>query len=214
MVYAPQTQSGRFFNDQEREVASHQWVEALSFSHHLFRGDHVSKVGIDLQQSQFPGFQRQPADRDQAARRLARGADGLRRPDAAKCQRSGIRGVRAGSLARRLARDLRARHATGSRSDRRDDQLVAAGRGGHQRPARGPRHLRGGYGNFVQRTPLNVGAFTSFESRTVVRVPADGSVIAPGPDHVPQCHRRRCFERRKRMSATSNGTSGSDAGRC
>ena len=56
MVFAPQTQSGRLFNDQEREVASHQWVEALSFSHHLFRGDHVSKVGIDLQRSYFQGF--------------------------------------------------------------------------------------------------------------------------------------------------------------
>ena len=37
MVYAPQTQSGSFFNDQEREVRSHQWVEALSLSRKLAR---------------------------------------------------------------------------------------------------------------------------------------------------------------------------------
>src|SRR5262245_26516584 len=56
MVFAPQTQSGRFFNDQEREVASHQWVETLSLSHHLGPGHHVSKFGLDLQQSYFQGF--------------------------------------------------------------------------------------------------------------------------------------------------------------
>ena len=32
MVYTPETQSGSFFNDQEREVRSLQWVETLSFS--------------------------------------------------------------------------------------------------------------------------------------------------------------------------------------
>jgi hypothetical protein len=41
--------------------------------------------------------------------------------------------------------------------------------------------LRGGYGNFVQRTPLNIGAFTSYESRTVVRLPADPSLALPLP---------------------------------
>ena len=30
MVYAPETQQGSFFNDQERDVRSIQWVEALS----------------------------------------------------------------------------------------------------------------------------------------------------------------------------------------
>ena len=36
MVYAPQTQSGSFFNDQEREVTSEQWVEALSIAHKVW----------------------------------------------------------------------------------------------------------------------------------------------------------------------------------
>jgi hypothetical protein len=30
MIYTPETQQGIFFNDQEREVRSVQWVEALS----------------------------------------------------------------------------------------------------------------------------------------------------------------------------------------
>ena len=37
--------------------------------------------------------------------------------------------------------------------------------------------LRGGVGKFLQRTPLNVGAFGQFESRTVTRFAADGTMI-------------------------------------
>ena len=43
MVYAPQTQSGSFFNDQEREVGSLQWVEALSLSRDLARAARRSR---------------------------------------------------------------------------------------------------------------------------------------------------------------------------
>jgi len=37
--------------------------------------------------------------------------------------------------------------------------------------------LRGGFGKFVQRTPLNVEAFPSFESRTVSRFAPDGTPL-------------------------------------
>ena len=37
--------------------------------------------------------------------------------------------------------------------------------------------LRGGVGKFTQRTPLNVGAFGQFETRTVTRFAADGTMI-------------------------------------
>ena len=55
MVYAPETQSGGFFNDQERDVTSLQWVEALSLSRDLWHGQHVFKFGTDLQQSHYDG---------------------------------------------------------------------------------------------------------------------------------------------------------------
>src|SRR5262249_21657789 len=55
MVYAPQTQSGSFFNDQERTVHGFQWVEALTFSRN-WHGEHVFKFGGDLQWSRFDGF--------------------------------------------------------------------------------------------------------------------------------------------------------------
>ncbi len=44
--------------------------------------------------------------------------------------------------------------------------------------------LRGGYGKFVQRTPLNVDAFSQFENRTVTRFAADG--LPSGPPRIWQ----------------------------
>ena len=55
MVYAPQGQSGNFFNRQERNVRSLQFVEALTFSKDDWLGQHVFKVGLDLQHSRFDG---------------------------------------------------------------------------------------------------------------------------------------------------------------
>src|SRR5262249_34644780 len=55
MVYAPQGQTGNFFNRQERNVHSLQLVEALSFSKDHWAGEHVFKVGLDLQHSRFDG---------------------------------------------------------------------------------------------------------------------------------------------------------------
>ena len=55
MVYAPQGQSGNFFNRQERNVRSLQFVEALTISKDRWAGQHVFKVGLDLQHSSFDG---------------------------------------------------------------------------------------------------------------------------------------------------------------
>ena len=179
MVYAPQTQSGRFFNDHEREVASHQWVEALSFSHHLLRGDHVSKVGIDLQQSNFKGFS---TSRPVEIRRLD-GSLAERTVFGARTEQN-VGGVEFAVFAQdRWRIGSRVTFEFGMRMDR--DQIVErinysprAGVGISLLPE-GRGILRGGYGNFVQRTPLNVGAFTHYESRTVSRFLPDGSAVGP-----------------------------------
>ena len=55
MVYAPQSQSGNFFNLQDRKVHSLQIVEVLSISRERWLGQHVFKVGFDLQRSRFDG---------------------------------------------------------------------------------------------------------------------------------------------------------------
>ena len=53
MIYAPETQQGSFFNDQEREVQSVQWVEALSISLDKWHGQHLFKFGFDFQDSKY-----------------------------------------------------------------------------------------------------------------------------------------------------------------
>ena len=37
--------------------------------------------------------------------------------------------------------------------------------------------LRGGFGKFAERTPLNVGAFTQYDVQTVGRFAADGTPL-------------------------------------
>ena len=70
--------------------------------------------------------------------------------------------------------------------------------------------LRGGWGNFVQRTPLNVGAFETFEPRVVTRFDPDGS------SRLPIAFRNvtdAILSTRRRTSPMSNGISAS-AGAC
>lgn len=176
MVYAPQTQSGSFFNDQEREVASHQWVEALSISRH-WRGQHVFKVGTDLQRSQFTG--------DSVSRPLE-----IRRLDGSLAEltvfggrtEQDVSGFEFGTFAQdRWRMGSRLTFEFGLRLDRdavveRVNWSPRAGMAISVAPE-GRAILRGGYGKFVQRTPLNVDAFPSFESRTVTRFATSGALL-------------------------------------
>jgi hypothetical protein len=173
MVYAPQTQSGSFFNDQERDVGSLQWVEALSLSGE-WRGQHVVKVGTDLQRSQFTGFS---SSRPLEIRRLdgslaERTLFGSRTRQAVSGFEFAAFGQDRWRVGSRLTLEL------GLRLDR--DAIVErvnwsprAGAAIGVAPE-GRAILRGGFGKFVQRSPLNIGAFPSFESRTISRFAADG----------------------------------------
>jgi len=176
MVFAPQTASGSFFNDQEREVSSFQWVEALSLTRD-WRGQHVFKVGTDLQRSVFDGFS---ASRPIEIRRLDGSLAELTVFGGRTTQEVG--GVEFAVFAQdRWRVGSRLTFELGLRVDR--DAIV-------ERPNWSPRAgvaigvapegraiLRGGYGKFVQRTPLNVDAFPSFEGRTVSRYAGDGTPL-------------------------------------
>ena len=169
MTYTPQGQSGNFFNRQERNVRSVQFVEALSYSKN-FAGEHVFKFGVDLQHSHFDG--------DNFSHQLD-----VRRLDGSLAERTtysppltnpSIGGTEFAMFAQdrwrvndRLAFEL------GFRSDRDDVvetinysprvgvsvSLLPEGRG----------ILRGGFGKFAERTPLTVGAFTQYDVQTVSR---------------------------------------------
>ena len=178
MVYAPEFQSGGFFNDQERDVESLQWVQALSLSRDGWRGEHVFKAGTDVQLSGYRG--------ESVSRPVE-----IRRVDGTLAERIDFGGpsaqrVRGGELAvfvqDRWRLSSRVTFELGLRADR--DAVV-------ERVTWSPRAgvavgvlpegraiVRGGFGKFVQRTPLNVGAFPSFEPRIVTRFGAGG--MAPG----------------------------------
>jgi hypothetical protein len=176
MVYAPQGQGGSFFNDQGRDVNSLQWVEAISLTRD-WRGSHVVKFGTDLQRSAFSGFSE---SRPLEIRRLDGSLAELTvfGPRSAQ-EASGVEF--AAFVQDRWRLNSRISFELGMRLDR--DAIVQhlnysprAGVAISVAPE-GRAILRGGYGKFVQRTPLNVAAFPSFESRTISRFGASGTPL-------------------------------------
>jgi hypothetical protein len=194
MVYSPETQSGVFFNDQERDVYSVQWVEALSLSRDYFCGEHVFKFGTDLQISGYDG---ESLSRAVESRRLdgslaERIEFGVNRPGGGPG--AGGNTVLPGASMQHVdgtefavfAQDRwrvtpRMTLELGFRMDRDDvvEKVNWSPRAGVSIGVLpdGRGILRGGVGKFLQRTPLNVGAFGQFETRTVTRFAPDGTMI-------------------------------------
>jgi hypothetical protein len=196
MVYAPESQSGGYFNDQERGVTSVQWVETLSFTRDLWKGQHVFKFGTDLQVSSYDGTS--------VSRPLE-----IRRLDGTLAERTEFRPRTSQSvsgsefsvfLQDRWRLTPRVTFELGLRLDR--DAVVEkvnwsprAGVAVSVLPE-GRAIIRGGFGKFVQRTPLNVAAFPSFESRVVTRFDEAEAPLATtalinrieGPLSTPEAH--------------------------
>jgi hypothetical protein len=178
MVYAPQGQSGNFFNRQERNVRSFQLVEALTVSKDHWMGDHVFKVGADFQHSRFDG--------DNYSQQVD-----VVRLDGSLSERTTYSPLLtnpevSGSEFAMFAQDRwrlndRLNVELGFRADRDDIvervnysprigaavSLLPEGRG----------ILRGGFGKFAERTPLTVGAFTQYDVQTVSRFAVDGTPL-------------------------------------
>ena len=176
MVYAPQGQSGNFFNRQERNVRSFQFVEALTFSKDDWLGQHVFKVGLDFQHSRFDGDhysqQLDVVRLDGSLAERTTYAPSLTHPE--------VGGSEVAVFAQdRWRVNERLSFELGIRADRDDVvervnysprvgmavSLLPEGRG----------ILRGGFGKFAERTPLTVGAFTQYDVQTVTRFAADGT---------------------------------------
>lgn len=195
MVFSPETQSGAFFNDQERDVRSYQWVEALSLTRDFLSGQHVFKFGVDLQRSEYSGTS---ASRPVEIRRLD-GSLAERTVFGAATSQS-VRGTEFALFAQdRWRLNSRLTFELGLRLDRDgvSEGLSWSPRAGAALAVlpEGRAIVRGGYGRFAQRTPLNVGAFESFAPRTISRFGSDGSPTAlpvtlinttDGPLHTPQ----------------------------
>jgi outer membrane receptor protein involved in Fe transport len=178
MVYAPQGQSGNFFNRQERNVRSFQFVEALTFSKDHWLGQHVFKVGLDFQRSRFDGDhysqQLDVVRLDGSLAERTTYSPSLTHPEVVGSEFA-IFAQDRWRVNDRLSLEL------GIRSDRDDVvervnyspragvavSLLPEGRG----------ILRGGFGKFAERTPLTVGAFTQYDVQTMTRFAADGTQL-------------------------------------
>jgi hypothetical protein len=180
MTYAPQGQSGNFFNRQERNVSSLQAVEALTFSKNGWLGQHVFKVGLDLQHSGFDGIDYSQQldvvrlDGSLAERTLY--SPPSTHPD--------VSGTEVSLFAQdRWRLNDRLNVELGMRADRDAvvDKVNYSPRVGASVSVlpEGRGILRGGFGTFAERTPLNVGAFTQYAMPTVARFDIDGSPLGP-----------------------------------
>ena len=181
MVYSPRGQRGAFFNSQERHVRSLQAVGALTIAQDRWRyGQHVFKLGIDMQRSSFDGAS------------TSSGLDVVRL-DGSLAERTTYRGVVpeqdvAGTELAAFAQDRwrvndRLSVELGLRTDREaiTEKMNFSPRAGVAFSVlpEGRAILRGGVGKFVERTPLTVGAFTQYEVATVQRFAATGVAFGP-----------------------------------
>jgi hypothetical protein len=178
MTFAPQTESGNYFNDQERDVRSLQWVEAISLVQN-WHGEHVIKIGTDLQWARYDGTS---VSRPIEVRRLdgslaERTVFGESTGQTVAGTEFSVFGQDRWRLGSRVTMEL------GLRMDR--DPIVKRFNWSPRAGAaitilpEGRAIIRGGFGKFVQRTPLNIEAFPALESRVVSRFGPDGTALGP-----------------------------------
>ena len=184
MVYAPTGQSGTFFNSQTRDVSSVQVVGALTIAQDRWKwGQHVFKVGVDVQRSGFDGES------------VSRPLDVVRM-DGSLAERTTYRQVAreqdvSGTELAGFAQDRwrvsdRVSLEMGIRVDREaiTEKINISPRLGGSVSVlpEGRAILRGGIGKFVERTPLTIGAFTQYETATVSRFSASGQPLGAPVD--------------------------------
>ena len=178
MIYAPQGQSGNFFNRQERNVRSVQVVEGLTMSKDDWFGQHVFKVGVDLQASRFDG---ENYSQELDVVRLD-GSLAERTTYTPAVTNPEVTGTEVALFVQdRWRLNDRLNVELGFRADQdgvveRMNYSPRAGIAVSLLPE-GRGILRGGFGKFAERTPLNVGAFTQYDTQTVSRFAADGTAI-------------------------------------
>ena len=174
MELLPETTLGDFFNRQQRNTSTVQWVETVSTSHRWPGGLHLVKFGADVMTSSYHGT-------SDSAPVLVGRTDGslVRRLDYGDPTTERVHSNDVAVFAQdRIQPSPRWYVEFGGRADR--DGIVDAV---HASPrvgaavvlnGAGTAVLRGGYGLFYERTPSAAGAFTTFEAATETRFAADG----------------------------------------
>ena len=177
MQLLPETTLGHFFNIQDRNTSSFQWIDTVSGSFHAPGGLHLYKAGFDLLHSGYEGTSlSHPVLIDRSDGTLARRLD----YDGPTMQ--SVHGTDVAVFAQdRLQPNLRAYIEFGARVDH-DGVTGRAGLAPRVGAAvflnnSATSVIRGGYGIFYERTPSIAGAFEQFESPTDTRFDADGLPI-------------------------------------
>jgi hypothetical protein len=182
MNVTPEGNTGNYFNRQERDSTTYQFVTSITTTRRSkTTGEHLLKFGADLLRVDYTGASDSspvnvlrangtlasrlvfggPTIQQQSSTEMALVAqDHWRLSDRATIEIGG-RVDRDGVL-ERFNFTPRAGGAVSLRSD-------------------GSMILRGGMGLFFERTPLNVGAFPSFEARTITNFALDGKTITGSP---------------------------------
>ena len=175
MELRPDTTLGNFFNQQQRHTSAYQVVETVSASRQAPGGLHLFKLGFDLLHSRYDG---ESASRsvliERADGTLARRLDF---PPSAAVQENSSTDV-AVFAQDRVQANARWYVEFGGRLDRdgiigrfnltpRVGTAVLLDKSGNA-------VLRGGFGQFYERTPSAAGAFDQFESAVDTRFGADG----------------------------------------
>jgi hypothetical protein len=165
---------GDFFNQQQRRTRTLQYAQAITAERGGGLGVHLFKLGVDLLHASFDG---QSDSHGVEVRRQDGSLSSLITFSPASAQR-----VRSTDLAV-FAQDAwrvndRLRFELGFRLDRDDllDRINASPRAGFTAAIRqrGNDIIRGGAGLFYDRTPLNVAAFETYETRQITQWPGAG----------------------------------------
>ena len=181
MQLLPETTKGNFFNTQDRQTSTIQWVETMSATHDGIGGQHLVKFGFDLLRSAYDGSSSSlPVLIDRTNGTLAR------RLDFSGPTVEHARGTDLALFAEdRVQPSARWYVEFGGRIDHDGvlDQMNVTPRAGAALllNASGSAVLRGGYGLFYERTPSMVSAFTQFEDATDSRYAADGTTLVGPP---------------------------------
>ena len=184
MELQPDTTLGNFFNRQHRLTSQYQVVEAVTAHRDGVGGAHVLKFGFDVLHAQYDGT-------SESRSLLVERADGIlaRRLDFSGPTVQTVGGTEAAVFAQdRLQLNPRWHIEAGLRLDRdgvlRRVSLSPRIGTAVQLTESGSAVVRGGWGQFVERTPSMAGAFTSFESAVDTRFPGGAVLVthtvAPG----------------------------------
>ena len=180
MGITPDGNIGNYYNRQTRNSMAYQWVESLTTSGRWLTGEHLLKFGTDVLQVGYDGTSASSPvlvyrEDGTLIQRIEFGPAGpfgsLTRQNASSTEAAAIAQDR-WRLNDRLLAEF------GGRVDRdgvlgRVNLTPRLG-GAFSLVPSGDAIVRGGIGLFYDRTPLNVGAFESFEPRTITTYAADG----------------------------------------